>query len=174
MMKFQPVRRILTSHEPNDTDGTSVVVFDDAITLAPGASGPGGHSPVYSSVGLPIATAHSTTTESIANELKQATTIVTPQGTNGRIVEMMPGGKFGMHRTNSVDYDIFVAGSAYLVTPSPKGEMRTLCKAGDIVVQRGTLHAWEAGPEGARWFSVVIAAKPVVANGLVLEEVGLD
>lgn len=173
-MKFQPVRRILTSHNPEDTNGTSVVVLDDTINLARGASGQGGHSPVYSSVGFPIETAHSTTRDSITNALKQAASIVTPQGTNGRIVEMTPGGKFGMHRTNSVDYDIFLAGSAYLVTPSPDGEVRTLCRAGDIVVQRGTLHAWEAGPEGARWFSVVIAAKPVVANGLVLEEVGLD
>jgi naringenin degradation protein FdeH len=42
--------------------------------------------------------------------------------------------------------------------------------AGDIVVQRGTNHAWENKSERVcRLASVLIAAEPVVVNGRVLE-----
>jgi hypothetical protein len=43
-----------------------------------------------------------------------------------------------MHRTKTVDYGIVLSGEIYLVLD--KGE--TLLKAGDVVVQRGTNHAW--------------------------------
>jgi hypothetical protein len=83
-----------------------------------------------------------------------------------------------MHRTNSVDYNIMVAGSAWHITPDPEagagdgsGEKRELVNVGDVVIQRGTMHAWEAGPEGARWFCIVIAAKPVEIDGQELPEV---
>jgi hypothetical protein len=77
-----------------------------------------------------------------------------------------------MHRSNSIDYNVFVSGHAYLITPSASGEEeRTLVTAGEVVVQRGTLHAWEAGPEGARWVTVVVAALPVEVGGKPLEEV---
>jgi hypothetical protein len=43
-----------------------------------------------------------------------------------------------MHRTETVDYGIVLEGEIYLVVD--KGE--TLVRAGDVVVQRGTNHAW--------------------------------
>ncbi len=43
-----------------------------------------------------------------------------------------------MHRTESVDYGIVISGEMTLVLD--KGE--TLLKAGDVVIQRGTNHAW--------------------------------
>ncbi|MGF6508541.1 cupin domain-containing protein [Paraburkholderia sp. 32] len=45
----------------------------------------------------------------------------------------------GMHRTASVDYDIIVSGELWLELDD--GEIRHL-KAGDIVIQNGTRHAW--------------------------------
>lgn len=45
----------------------------------------------------------------------------------------------GMHRTDSVDYDVIVAGELWLELDD--GETRHL-KAGDVVVQNGTRHAW--------------------------------
>ncbi|WP_094781662.1 cupin domain-containing protein [Paraburkholderia ribeironis] len=45
----------------------------------------------------------------------------------------------GMHRTQTVDYDIIVSGELWLELDD--GEIRHL-KAGDIVVQNGTRHAW--------------------------------
>lgn len=43
-----------------------------------------------------------------------------------------------MHRTQSIDYGIILEGELVLIVD--KGE--TVCRAGDIVVQRGTNHAW--------------------------------
>jgi len=43
-----------------------------------------------------------------------------------------------MHRTKTVDYGIVLSGEIYLVLD----KQETLLKAGDVVVQRGTNHAW--------------------------------
>ena len=43
-----------------------------------------------------------------------------------------------MHRTETVDYGIILSGEIYLIVD--KGEI--LCRQGDIVIQRGTNHAW--------------------------------
>lgn len=43
-----------------------------------------------------------------------------------------------MHRTETVDYGIVLEGELVLIVD--KGE--TVCRAGDIVIQRGTNHAW--------------------------------
>jgi uncharacterized cupin superfamily protein len=44
-----------------------------------------------------------------------------------------------MHRTRSIDYGIVLQGEIYLILD----DSETLLRAGDIVVQRGTDHAWE-------------------------------
>lgn len=43
-----------------------------------------------------------------------------------------------MHQTNTLDYIIILSGGVYLVME----EEETLIRAGDIVIQRGTNHAW--------------------------------
>jgi len=44
-----------------------------------------------------------------------------------------------MHRTETVDYGIVLSGEIYLIVD--KGEI--LCRQGDVIIQRGTNHAWE-------------------------------
>ena len=49
------------------------------------------------------------------------------------------GGKHpGMHRTDTVDYAILLEGEIWAVMD----EGETLMKAGDVLIQRGTNHAW--------------------------------
>jgi quercetin dioxygenase-like cupin family protein len=43
-----------------------------------------------------------------------------------------------MHRTKTLDYIIILSGELYLIMD----ESETLLKPGDIVIQRGTSHAW--------------------------------
>ena len=45
----------------------------------------------------------------------------------------------GMHETDTVDYAIVLAGEIWAVMDKDE----TLLKAGDILIQRGTNHAWE-------------------------------
>jgi len=44
----------------------------------------------------------------------------------------------GMHRTKTIDYAIILSGEIYAVLD----EAEVLLKAGDVLVQRGTNHAW--------------------------------
>jgi len=73
------------------------------------------------------------------------------QGTYFRYVHIPPDKEMGihytsqstlphplMHSTPSLDYIIILSGEIYLVTEAEE----TLLKAGDIVIQRATNHAW--------------------------------
>jgi len=64
----------------------------------------------------------------------------------------------GFHKTSSVDYAIVLSGEIYALMD--EGEV--LLKAGDVLVQRGTNHAWSnRGDESAYVAFVLIDAKPV-------------
>ncbi|MCJ1316874.1 hypothetical protein MMC15_002195 [Xylographa vitiligo] len=74
-----------------------------------------------------------------------------------------------MHRTQSLDYGIVVSGEVDLILDS--GETRTM-RPGDVVVQRGTMHAWrnKSETEWCRMVFVLIASEKVVVGGKVLAE----
>jgi quercetin dioxygenase-like cupin family protein len=61
-------------------------------------------------------------------------------GTRVRIVDMPPGARSPMHRTASVDYGVVLEGEITLVLDD--GSATTVGR-GELVVQRGTDHAWE-------------------------------
>jgi quercetin dioxygenase-like cupin family protein len=62
-----------------------------------------------------------------------------PNGTKARIVHFEPHARSPMHRTESVDYGIVLAGTVVLILD---GGGETELHPGDVVVQRGTDHAW--------------------------------
>ena len=70
-------------------------------------------------------------------------TIMPPSGHLLRIIELYPprdGGKRTvMHRTRTLDYVVVIEGEAVLVLD----DSEVVLKPGDVVVQRGTDHAWE-------------------------------
>ena len=64
----------------------------------------------------------------------------------------------GFHKTNSVDYVIVLSGKIYAL----RDEGELLLKAGDVLVQRGTNHAWSnRSDEPARLAFVLIDAAPL-------------
>jgi len=85
------------------------------------------------------------------------------QGSVCRVVEFAPGGAKFMHRTETLDYAICLKGECDLELDNG----RTVpMKAGDICVQRGTMHAWVAkGSEPAVFAFVLIDAEPVEKGG---------
>lgn len=99
--------------------------------------------------------------------------LVVEGGTNLNLTDLPPNTLVGMHRTHSVDYNIVLEGSVCLITPrsgggnvegdiQPDSDLEeTWAHAGDVVVQRGTLHGWKSGPKGVRWLSVLVHAEPV-------------
>ena len=74
-----------------------------------------------------------------------------------------------MHRTQSLDYGIVVNGEVELILDS--GETRTM-RQGDVVVQRGAMHAWRnsSETEWCRMMFVMIASEEVVVGGKALPE----
>ncbi|KAL7418820.1 hypothetical protein Q5752_006504 [Cryptotrichosporon argae] len=167
-----PFRRIITSHAPSDVDGTHVVVHDGTIPLTRGLGGRAAFSPIFAALGLPVRSAHAIGEADIAATHALAPGVVTPGGHNAQVTDLAPGARVDTHRTSSVDYNVFLQGSAWLITPDGSGaETRTLVSAGEVVVQRGAAHAWEAGDRGARWCTVVVAAHPVEAGGRPLPDI---
>lgn len=157
-----PPRRIITSHDPSDTDGSNVIIYDDLVPTTSVLDGGAHLNTLYSHSNLLTFNPHHLTPESIDQSVKRVSGVVFPGGSKGGFTDLAPGFTVGYHRTSSVDYNIIIEGSVTLITPLPGGkEKRTEVKAGEVVIQTGTLHAWEAGPEGAKWYSVIVAASPV-------------
>ncbi len=50
-----------------------------------------------------------------------------------------PGAAPRWHKTDSIDYALVVSGEMWMVMD--KGEVH--CKAGDVIIQRATMHNWE-------------------------------
>jgi quercetin dioxygenase-like cupin family protein len=64
----------------------------------------------------------------------------------------------GFHRTSSVDYAIVLAGEIYALMD--EGEV--LLKQGDVLVQRGTNHAWSNRSDAPAYLAfVLIDAEPL-------------
>jgi hypothetical protein len=164
----------MTSHSPSDTDGCKVQIHDDTLTFKPVLNNQVGLTPLYSTLHCPTTLDHTLTPDDITASTSRVKDVVLKDGVNGQVTVLMPGFKTPLHRTNSVDYNIFLEGSAWLITPTGTGsgeESRVEVKAGEVAIQRGTLHAWEAGRKGARWVTVVVDAKAVEIEGKPLDEV---
>lgn len=68
------------------------------------------------------------------------------------------------HRTITLDYGIVLSGSLTLILDDDK---RAVLNAGDVIVQRGTIHGWvNEGTEWARVFFVLLR-KSRVSNLLM-------
>jgi quercetin dioxygenase-like cupin family protein len=140
-------RRVVTGH---DADGRSVVLAD---------------GPTPKSHSIPGATFHElwNTTQSPAPvapaEPREPTErpLVTPPDPNGtiiRIVDLEPRSRSPMHRTETIDYGIVLAGQVTLVLDDGS---ETALRVGDVVVQRGTDHAWaNTSDEPARMVFVLV------------------
>jgi uncharacterized cupin superfamily protein len=52
--------------------------------------------------------------------------------------EIKPGEHPGMHMTKTIDYALMLQGELVAITD----EEETVLRAGDVLIQRGTNHAW--------------------------------
>jgi hypothetical protein len=181
MAHSKQIRRVLTAHHGDNEDGSDVQVLDDNIPLCPVLDGTAAMGALFSSLGLPAINKPCIDNHDIHEATSRIDGVVLPSGVNGQVTDINPNVYIKMHRTSSIDYNIIISGSATLITPSQSGngngngkggEQRTVVHAGDVVIQRGTVHAWQAGEQGVRWVTVVVAALPVELNsGKVLEDI---
>jgi quercetin dioxygenase-like cupin family protein len=144
------VRRIVTGHRG---DGKAIIKSDTVFEPQPVPSGDAGFAKLWVTQTSPA----NNTDERDGAELASGLTCM--DGSVLRIVDMQPGKVSPMHKTNSVDYGIVLSGEIEMRLDS--GEAARL-KPGDIVVQRGTNHAWaNVGATPARMAFVLIDALPL-------------
>jgi quercetin dioxygenase-like cupin family protein len=152
------VRRIVTGH---DADGRAVVEIDEAMTLEDAP--PGGRKVVWTTEGFPVDnTGHFDTSG-------REVDLTLPNGTVFRVVRFKPGNPPRRHRTNSIDYAVVMSGEIDMELDDQVVHLR----AGDVLVQRGTVHNWvNRGTEPCTIAFVLIDAEPVRVDGRVLHAEG--
>ncbi len=154
------IRRVVTGH---DTSGRAIVKIDEVaknlVSSRPGATA----CVVWTTEGFPV----ENTGEEDAGLRKTGTTL--DNGTVFRILELAPGVSPRNHRTDSIDYAVVMSGQVDMELDDTTVHL----KAGDVLVQRGTIHNWvNRGSEPCVIAFVLIAAKPVTVAGKVLRAEG--
>ena len=148
------VRRIVTSH---DSAGRAVVNIDEIATNIV-SKRPGSSSIVaWSTQGFPVDNDGDTDPSgaSIGTTLEN--------GTVFRIGRYAPGVTPRNHRTDSIDYAVVMSGE---IDMELDDGVTVHLKAGDVLVQRGTIHNWiNNGTEPCLVAFVLIDAKPVTVAG---------
>ena len=150
------IRRVVTGH---DDQGRAKVLIDEQVknvmSPRPGAE----FSVIWSSEGFPVNNDGSAD----PSGKKIATTI--DNGTVFRIVSFGPGVSPRNHRTDSIDYAVVMSGEIDMELDIGSVHL----KAGDVMVQRGTVHNWvNKGSAPCVIAFTLIAAKPVTVGGKTL------
>jgi quercetin dioxygenase-like cupin family protein len=155
------VRRIVTGH---DTAGKAVVATDETFEAGESPARPGiSRVEIWSTATMPVDNSEGAGDAQRAGFVKRYNYVGSGQGTVVRITEFAPGSPGFMHRTETVDYAILLSGECDLELDDGKTAHLT---AGDIVVQRGTMHAWvNNGTVPAVFAFVLIDADPVEIAG---------
>jgi quercetin dioxygenase-like cupin family protein len=154
------VRRVVTGH---DARGRAVVKIDEVskniTSNRPGASA----CVVWTTESFPV----NNTDDADEGLRKVGTTL--KNGTVFRVIEFAPGVAPRNHRTDSIDYAIVVSGEIDMEVEDAVVHL----KAGDVLVQRGTIHNWvNRGTQPCVMAFILIDAKPVDVAGKVLNAVG--
>lgn len=139
MSRLSVPRRVVTGHTP---DGESVVVSDGPVPVSRELPDDGvSFHEIWNTEGAPARIVAVEADEPTARTLAVPPP---PRGTKIRINEFAPGHlderglQSPVHRTASIDYGIVLDGEITLVLDNSEVVLR----AGDVVVQRGTDHAW--------------------------------
>jgi quercetin dioxygenase-like cupin family protein len=154
------IRRVVTGHDQN---GRAMVSIDEiSKNLVSGRPGQMG-CVVWTTEGFPV---DNTGTDD-AGLRKSGTTL--KNGTVFRVVEFGPGVSPRNHRTDSLDYAVVISGEIDMQLD----DSTVTLKAGDVLVQRGTIHNWINKTDKPCVIAfVLIDAKPVEAGGKVLNATG--
>jgi len=151
--EFPPVRRVVTGH---DAKGCARVALDGAASNARRSKSGGRSTLVWCTDRAPADIPADGGFEDMGARM-----LGTPPPRNGTrfaVNDIPPGRTGAMHRTDTVDYVIVLSGE--LEMRLDVGSVRL--KPGDVVVQRGTQHAWiNPGPEPARVAFVLVDAEPL-------------
>jgi quercetin dioxygenase-like cupin family protein len=158
------IRRIVTGHDEN---GKADLASDERLAGAGREGRPGlARVEIWSTDHMPVDNSEAAAAAQKRGFVTRYNYVGSGQGTVIRITEIAPGAPKFMHRTETLDYAILLSGECDLELDD--GRTVSL-KAGDIVVQRGTMHAWVNNSNAPCVFAfVLIDAVPVTVGGETL------
>ena len=150
---FPPIRRVVTGH---DTNGVAKVLWEDKASN----SKPPRHGVVstlvWCSEATPVDISMGEKIEDMGARILG--TAPPPKGTRFCVIDFPANAPGTMHRTETIDYVIVLAGEIEM----DMDQSTVTLKAGDILIQRGTNHAWvNRNDKAARVAFVLIDAQPL-------------
>ena len=154
------LRRVVTGHDAN---GRAVVKIDEISKNQP--SGRPGRSAcvVWTTESFPVDNSR----DQDGSKRPVGTTL--KNGTVFRVVEFAPGVSPRVHRTDSIDYAVVISGEIDMELDDSVVHL----KAGDVLVQRGTIHNWiNRSSEPCVIAFILIDAKSVEVDGKILRAEG--
>ena len=154
------VRRVVTGHDKN---GRAIVTIDET-TKNVAQTRPGANAAViWTSEGFPV------NNDGNADTSGRQVGTTLDNGVVFRVVSFGPGVAPRNHRTDSIDYAVVISGEIDMELDGTSIHL----KAGDVLVQRGTIHNWvNNGTVPCVIAFAMIGAKPVTVGGKVLKAYG--
>ena len=154
------IRRVITGH---DAQGRAKVLIDEVVASAPPQRPGALYANVWTTQDFPVSNDGSDD----AAARKVGTTL--DNGIVFRVVSFGPGVAPRNHRTDSIDFAVVMSGEIDMEL-----DVGTVhVKAGDVLVQRGTIHNWvNSSSEPCVIAFTLVAAKSVTAGGTTLAAQG--
>lgn len=154
------VRRVVTGH---NAEGRAVVQIDEMARNVVLNRPKVASAVVWTTEGFPV--------NNDGNEDGGSRVVGTSEdnGSVFRVVSYEPGATPRNHRTDSLDYAVVISGEIDMDVDGVEVHL----KAGDVLVQRGTIHNWINRTQAPCVIAfVLIGAKPVMAGGQTLRAQG--
>jgi len=147
------IRRVVTGH---DADKVAKAIMDSPATNSRSGASGSTSTLVWTTDGAPADIAVGEKVEDMG--ARKRGTAPPRNGSRFVVIDYPPGNKGDMHRTDTIDYVIVLSGEIEMEMDASRVKL----KAGDVLVQRGTHHAWHnRGTTPARLAFVLIDAKPL-------------
>ncbi|KAF1815290.1 hypothetical protein P152DRAFT_455011 [Eremomyces bilateralis CBS 781.70] len=166
--ELPPISRHITAQDPQSGKAVFLSTPPSDLKFAPLPVGRVAATLGYATSGFPVDLNNGADLKAYEGHLETPPGLTISNGSVLRIVDFAPASNGPMHITESIDYGVVLEGQMEAALDS--GETRLL-KRGDIVVQRGTNHAWNnpSSTEWARMLFVLIAAVTPITEKKVLE-----
>ncbi len=150
---YPPIRRVVTGH---DARKVAKALIDAPATNAKHPAAGIASTLIWCTDRMPADIAVGETPEDMG--ARAIGTPPPPNGTRFAVIDFPPGNAAIMHRTETIDYVIVIEGEIEM----DMDDSKVVLKQGDVMVQRGTNHAWvNRSSKRARVAFVLIDATPL-------------
>ncbi|MBT4751178.1 MAG: cupin domain-containing protein [Rhodospirillaceae bacterium] len=153
------IRRIVTDH---DADGKAIVSFDSVMDNVTQLRSGNSNSVLWMTEDTPAEI------EGGDDPAYACLDIEPPErGSIFRIIELMPGKEAYMHRTDTIDYAIVLAGECVMELD---GDDEVTMYTGDVLVQRATWHGWANRSDAPCQIAFVLIGGKTPSNDIHMQK----